>query len=57
MSMKKYFLLAALLFPVTFLSPQSIGEIAPDREPVQFPDNAYGMDLLFGEGGFGFGGF
>ena len=55
--MKKYFLLAVLFFPMNFLFPQSIGEIAPDREPLAFPDNAYGVDLMFGEGGFGLGGF
>ncbi|MFA6596961.1 MAG: hypothetical protein WCS69_04500 [Ignavibacteriaceae bacterium] len=55
--MKKYFLLAILFFPMNLLLPQSIGEIAPDREPLAFPDNAYGVDLMFGEGGFGLGGF
>jgi len=55
--MKKYFLIAILLLPVNFLLSQTIGELAPDREPLEFPENAYGMDLLFGEGGFGFGGF
>ena len=57
MSMKKYFILVILFLPLTFLHSQSIGELAPDREPLEFPDNAYGMDLLFGEGGFGLGGF
>jgi len=55
--MKKYILLAILFIPMNFLLPQSIGEIAPDHEPLVFPDNAYGVDLMFGEGGFGLGGF
>ncbi|PIS45667.1 MAG: hypothetical protein COT22_04090 [Ignavibacteria bacterium CG08_land_8_20_14_0_20_37_9] len=55
--MKKYFLLAILFLPVNILFPQTIGERAPDREPLVFPTNAYGVDLMFGEGGFGLGGF
>ncbi|NCQ19410.1 MAG: hypothetical protein GW805_13915, partial [Ignavibacteria bacterium] len=55
--MKKYFLLAILFLPVNILFPQTIGERAPDREPLVFPTNAYGADLMFGEGGFGLGGF
>jgi len=57
MNMKKYFLLAILFLPVNILFPQTIGERAPDREPLVFPTNAYGADLMFGEGGFGLGGF
>lgn len=57
MNMKKYLLLAILIFPLHFLTGQNIGELAPDREPITFPSNAYGLDLLFGEGGFGLGGF
>ena len=57
MSMKKFLLLAVLIFPINFVTGQNIGELAPDREPLVFPDNAYGVDLLFGEGGFGVGGF
>jgi len=57
MNMKKYFLLAILFLPVNILFPQTIGERAPDREPLVFPTNAYGVDLMFGEGGFGLGGF
>ena len=55
--MKKYFLIALLFVPMNFLFSQGIGELAPDRDPMDFPDNAYGIDLLFGEGGFGLGGF
>ncbi|MBI2419858.1 MAG: hypothetical protein HYV28_18490, partial [Ignavibacteriales bacterium] len=36
---------------------QQIGEFAPEKEPVQFPPNAAGADLIFSEGGFGLGGF
>ncbi|MCK9425404.1 MAG: hypothetical protein M0Q21_05105 [Ignavibacteriaceae bacterium] len=55
--MKKYLRLAILILPLNFLTGQNIGELAPDHEPLVFPTNAYGVDLLFGEGGFGLGGF
>jgi len=55
--MKKYFLYLFLFIPFTFLSSQSIGKLADDPEPIEFPENAYGLDLLFSEGGFGLGGF
>jgi hypothetical protein len=55
--MKKYLRLAILILPLNFLTSQNIGELAPDHEPLVFPTNAYGVDLLFGEGGFGLGGF
>jgi len=45
-----------LLFPV-LLSAQRIGEMAPDPKPEVFPPHAIGVDLLFGDGGFGLGGF
>lgn len=36
---------------------QGIGELAPEKESIKFPDNAWGIDLMFGEGGFGMGTF
>ena len=36
---------------------QGIGKLAPEKTPEQFPPNAWGVDLMFGEGGFGIGTF
>jgi len=37
--------------------PQKIGKLAPPPEPEIFPNSAWGMDIMFGEGGFGLGTF
>src|SRR5690554_4826273 len=55
--MIKLILIAILLIPSLIVNAQQIGEIAPEPEPEVFPDNALGLDIMFGEGGFGFGGF
>jgi hypothetical protein len=39
------------------VNAQRIGEMAPDKEPEIFPNNAFGIDILFSEGGFGLGAF
>lgn len=36
---------------------QEIGELAPEKESIPFPKHAYGMDIMFSEGGFGLGTF
>ena len=46
-----------LLLPFGLISAQKIGEMAPEKPPEVFPNNAWGMDLMFGEGGFGLGTF
>lgn len=53
----KVILAAILLIPFLNVNPQGIGELAPEKVPEQFPDNAFGMDIMFSEGGFGLGGF
>jgi len=55
--MKKLLLILILLIPALIVNAQEIGELAPDPEPEVFPDNALGLDVMFGEGGIGFGGF
>ncbi len=45
------------LVPILFTSGQKIGEMAPDKPPIEFPKYALGLDLLFSDGGFGLGGF
>lgn len=59
LKLRKIFFLtfAGLLLPLSAFLPQSIGEMAPEKEPVVFPENSWGVDLLFGEGGFGLGTF
>jgi len=55
--MKKLLLTAILLIPFLNVNPQGIGELAPEKEPEVFPDNAFGIDIMFSEGGIGFGTF
>ncbi|MBK6912920.1 MAG: hypothetical protein IPH11_04355 [Ignavibacteriales bacterium] len=55
--MKSIIFAAILLIPLCNLKPQGIGEFAPEKTPEHFPDNALGLDIMFGEGGLGFGGF
>jgi hypothetical protein len=46
-----------LFVPLLFTYGQKIGELAPERPPVQFPTNAWGVDIMFSDGGFGIGTF
>ena len=50
-------LLLLVLLPITFINAQKIGELAPEKPPEQFPPNSWGVDVMFGEGGFGLGTF
>lgn len=55
--MKALAYLIFLLLPLVSVNAQRIGELAPERHPEIFPDNSWGADLMFGEGGFGLGTF
>jgi hypothetical protein len=55
--MKKLIILAILLIPNLIVNAQGIGELAPEKKPEVFPNNALGLDVMFSEGGIGFGGF
>ena len=46
-----------VLIPMLLTFPQGIGKLAPEKPPEQFPPHAWGVDLMFGEGGFGLGTF
>lgn len=46
-----------LLVPLGLSSGQKIGELAPERPPEIFPNNSWGLDIMFCEGGFGLGTF
>ena len=53
----KVLMIFLLLLPFGFASAQKIGELAPEKPPEIFPPNSWGVDLMFGEGGFGLGTF
>ena len=55
----KTFIFSLAILTITFfnVNAQEIGELAPEKPPMVFPDNAYGADILFSEGGFGLGMF
>lgn len=57
--MKRIILFAGLLLTTAFqiIQAQGIGELAPEKPPVVFPDNAWGLDIMMGESGFGLGTF
>ena len=55
--MKKLLVAVILLIPFLIVNAQGIGELAPEKKPTVFPDNVLGLDIMFSDGGFGFGGF
>jgi len=55
--MKKLLFAFLLTIPFSFINPQGIGELAPEKAPEVFPNNVFGMDIMFSEGGFGLGTF
>ncbi len=54
--MKKLFLLL-IIIPFLSVFSQKIGQLGEEKPNINFPDNALGIDLMIGEGGFGLGGF
>ena len=55
--MKKLLVAVILLIPSLIVNAQGIGEMAPEKKPMDFPDNILGLDIMFSDGGFGLGGF
>jgi hypothetical protein len=51
--------LSTLILAISFynLNAQGIGEIAPEKTPDIFPNNAWGIDIMFNDSGFGLGTF
>ena len=43
--------------PISNIYSQGIGELAPPKPLEVFPKNAWGMDIMFGDAGFGLGTF
>lgn len=50
-------IIAIILIPLFFSNAQQIGEMAPEKPGIIFPNNTWGVDFMFSEGGFGFGTF
>lgn len=55
--MHRLIFLILFSIPTTFLFAQELGEIVPPQPPMVFPPNAWGFDVMVGEGGFGLGSF
>lgn len=55
--MYKFLVTAILLIPFLNANGQGIGELAPPKPPIVFPPNAWGIDVMFSESGFGLGTF
>lgn len=53
--MKKLILAFFILVPLLSLNAQEIGELAEEEPPKIFPDNSFGLDIMFSEGGIGMG--
>ena len=53
----KVLMILLLIVPLSLSSGQKIGELAPARPQEIFPNNAWGVDVMFCEGGFGLGTF
>ncbi|MEW6701865.1 MAG: hypothetical protein AB1298_04030 [Bacteroidota bacterium] len=53
----KVLLIILLLAPICAINAQKIGMLAPEKAPEVFPTNTWGVDIMFGEGGFGLGTF
>lgn len=57
MKILRALLFIVVLVPFISTSAQKIGKMAPEKDPVVFPKNSWGMDFVFSEGGFGLGTF
>lgn len=53
----KNFIILIIFTSLLNLNAQKIGEMAEEKKPMDLPNNAAGIDLMIGEGGFGLGGF
>jgi len=55
--MRKIIIIFLIFITEFSLNAQGIGNFAPEKESSVFPPNAWGVDIMFGEGGFGLGAF
>ena len=49
--MKSLIVTIILLIPLLNVNAQGIGELAPEKKPEVFPNNAFGADIMFSDGG------
>jgi hypothetical protein len=52
-----YIFIITSIFFTTENYSQAIGEVVPEKQPEVFPSNAWGMDIMVGDAGFGLGTF
>ena len=57
MYMKMKNLIIIIFFIASAISAQKIGKLAPEPQPIIFPPNAWGVDLMISDAGFGLGTF
>ena len=55
--MKKLLSAVIVVFAFCNINAQGIGEVVPPKPPETFPNNAWGVDIMFSDGGFGLGTF
>ncbi len=55
--MKRLCIFFSIIFCAVNLFGQEIGKMAPEKDPITFPPNAFGVDIIFNEAGFGLGTF
>lgn len=55
--MKRFLIFISIIFSINLSDSfaQKLGEIEPEKPLEIFPDGAWGIDLMFGEAGFGLG--
>lgn len=53
----KHLIALIIMIPALILNAQGIGEIVDEKPAEVFPPHSWGVDFMFGEGGFGFGTF
>lgn len=55
--MRSFLILILFASAFGFTYAQKVGELAPEKPIETFPENSWGVDIMFGEGGFGLGTF
>jgi len=53
----RYIFVLLLIAPLSFSNAQKIGKLAEPKPPIEFPQNSWGVDVMFGDGGLGLGTF
>lgn len=53
----RYMTIILMLISITMVDAQKVGKLADAKAPEVFPSNAWGVDVMFGDGGLGVGTF